>query len=84
MERIRPCRSGPTVCTQWCVEMVNVMGMARVVLGFTMLCDVISAVTDFMVRVLHSRSGKRRNTCDHQVRACSIGGSGVAMTKRNT
>ena len=26
------------------------------VFGFTMLCDVISAVAEFMVRVLHSRS----------------------------
>jgi hypothetical protein len=25
-------------------------------MSFTMLCDVISAVTEFMVRVLHSRS----------------------------
>jgi hypothetical protein len=27
-----------------------------VLLGFTMLCDVISAVTEFMVRVVHSTS----------------------------
>jgi hypothetical protein len=27
-----------------------------VLLGFTMWCDAISAVTEFMARVLHSRS----------------------------
>ena len=30
--------------------------LSRSVLSFTLLCDVISAVTEFMVRVLHSRS----------------------------
>jgi hypothetical protein len=33
--------------------MVRVLHCRRVLLGFTMLCDVIGAVTEFMVWVLH-------------------------------